>query len=455
MSKKKKDWKTEKERLLKLGLEERRKEYRSRYLTLDEIPTWRKHEKNVGKHEEVAPICLCDKVSLYKGDITTLEVDAIVNAANSSLLGGGGVDGCIHRAAGPCLYDECHSLNGCDTGKAKITCGYDLPAKYVIHTVGPIAKGHVGSTQREDLEGCYKNSLQLVKENSLRSVAFPCISTGIYGFPNEPAAEIALRTARSWLKKNRDEVERVIFCVFLETDYKIYKEKMSNYFSQDNDVREEDSETQPDEDEDEDKEACADADMLSQTDEKEEEDQEEIRGENEDIEMASQVQDEKSLDVSSPAEQKEEKLRGPPPEGPEAAAAAGGGGEGDEGEEEDFGGGGGGDESQTAGAEGSAEAEEAVEKRDGDSGEVQVASKTKQAKGGVDPEDGGPESKEGSRARNPEPMDMEDSVKTETTAPKGRDPSTAEAQGEDSQEPELTQTDSNQSKDEASELKKE
>uniref|UniRef100_A0AAY4E919 Macro domain-containing protein n=1 Tax=Denticeps clupeoides TaxID=299321 RepID=A0AAY4E919_9TELE len=213
-------------RLLKLGLEERRKEYRSRYLTLDEIPTWRKHEKNVGKHEEVAPICLCDKVSLYKGDITTLEVDAIVNAGKRSL------DGCIHRAAGPCLYDECHSLNGCDTGKAKITCGYDLPAKYVIHTVGPIAKGHVGSTQREDLEGCYKNSLQLVKENSLRSVAFPCISTGIYGFPNEPAAEIALRTARSWLKKNRDEVERVIFCVFLETDYKIYKEKMSNYFSQ-------------------------------------------------------------------------------------------------------------------------------------------------------------------------------------------------------------------------------
>uniref|UniRef100_A0A8D3CH69 Macro domain-containing protein n=1 Tax=Scophthalmus maximus TaxID=52904 RepID=A0A8D3CH69_SCOMX len=113
---------------------------------------------------------LSDKVSLYKGDITVLEVDAIVNAANSSLLGGGGVDGCIHKAAGSCLYDECHSLNGCDTGKAKITCGYDLPAKYVIHTVGPVARGHVGPTETNDLTSCYQNSLRLMKEHGLSTV---------------------------------------------------------------------------------------------------------------------------------------------------------------------------------------------------------------------------------------------------------------------------------------------
>ncbi|XP_047190762.1 ADP-ribose glycohydrolase MACROD2 isoform X4 [Scophthalmus maximus] len=239
MSKKKKDWKTEKERLLRLDGEERRKEYRRQeFISLDKIPTWREDNQVDDKEEEKELMGgggLSDKVSLYKGDITVLEVDAIVNAANSSLLGGGGVDGCIHKAAGSCLYDECHSLNGCDTGKAKITCGYDLPAKYVIHTVGPVARGHVGPTETNDLTSCYQNSLRLMKEHGLSTVAFPCISTGIYGFPNEPAADIALNTVKSWIEENSDKISRVIFCVFLETDFTIYKKQMSVIF-QDNDM---------------------------------------------------------------------------------------------------------------------------------------------------------------------------------------------------------------------------
>ncbi|KAK2824114.1 hypothetical protein Q5P01_021289 [Channa striata] len=239
MSKKKKDWKTEKERLMRLELEERRKEYRRQdFISLDKIPTWR--EENGSNDKEEGKVLksgrgINDKVSLYKGDITVLEVDAIVNAANPSLLGGGGVDGCIHKAAGSCLYDECHSLNGCDTGKAKITCGYDLPARYVIHTVGPVARGHVGPTEKNDLTSCYQNSLRLLTENNLSTVAFPCISTGIYGFPNDPAAEIALNTVKSWIEENPDKITRVIFCVFLETDFGIYKKKMSVIF-QDNDT---------------------------------------------------------------------------------------------------------------------------------------------------------------------------------------------------------------------------
>ncbi|XP_067242683.1 ADP-ribose glycohydrolase MACROD2 isoform X3 [Chanodichthys erythropterus] len=236
MSKKKKEWSAEKERLLNLGLEDRRKDYRGNYVPLDKIPTWANPDNNTATDkEEHQSSSLADKVSLYRGDITILEVDAIVNAANSSLLGGGGVDGCIHRAAGHLLFEECHSLNGCDTGKAKITCGYDLPAKYVIHTVGPIARGNVGQSQKDDLASCYNNSLQLMKDNNLRSVAFPCISTGIYGFPNEPAAEIALKTVHDWIEANQKKIDRVIFCVFLETDYEIYKRKMSDFFSPDND----------------------------------------------------------------------------------------------------------------------------------------------------------------------------------------------------------------------------
>ncbi|XP_049630301.1 ADP-ribose glycohydrolase MACROD2 [Suncus etruscus] len=251
--KKKKVWREEKERLLKMTLEERRKEYTRDYVTLNTIQSWKEEMKGKSQNDEEntpetsqGKKSLSDKVSLYRGDITLLEVDAIVNAANASLLGGGGVDGCIHRAAGPCLLAECRTLNGCETGQAKITGGYDLPAKYAIHTVGPIARGHINGSHKEDLANCYKSSLKLVKENNLRSVAFPCISTGIYGFPNEPAAVIALSTIKEWLAKNHQEVDRIIFCVFLEVDFKIYKKKMSEFFPVDDtnedDVVKEDAE---------------------------------------------------------------------------------------------------------------------------------------------------------------------------------------------------------------------
>ncbi|XP_058651057.1 ADP-ribose glycohydrolase MACROD2 isoform X1 [Onychostoma macrolepis] len=299
MSKKKKEWRAEKERLLSLGVEDRRKDYRGNYVPLDKIPTWANHDNNTATEEEQKSFSLADKVSLYKGDITTLEVDAIVNAANSSLLGGGGVDGCIHRAAGHLLYEECHSLNGCDTGKAKITCGYDLPAKYVIHTVGPIARGNVGQSQRDDLESCYKYSLKLMKDNNLRSVAFPCISTGIYGFPNEPAAEIALKIAHDWIQSNQDEIDRVIFCVFLETDYEIYKRKMSDFFSPDNDDHKnekdagmEEGNTEPveggEEDDADKKDDKQDEEIMSQQDES-----------TEDVTMQSQEPEGESPDAKS------------------------------------------------------------------------------------------------------------------------------------------------------------
>uniref|UniRef100_A0A6G1RUX2 MACRO domain containing 2 n=1 Tax=Hypotaenidia okinawae TaxID=2861861 RepID=A0A6G1RUX2_9GRUI len=236
-NKRKKLWREEKERLLKMTLEERRKEYLREYVALKNIPTWMEDLKSKsdsdGENANEDPQgkkSLSEKVSLYRGDITLLEVDAIVNAANSSLLGGGGVDGCIHRAAGPNLVAECRNLSGCETGQAKITCGYDLPAKYVIHTVGPIARGHLTDTHKENLASCYKSSLKLAKENNIRSIAFPCISTGIYGFPNEPAAVIALNTIKEWLSKNHNEVDRIIFCVFLEVDYKIFKKKMGEFF---------------------------------------------------------------------------------------------------------------------------------------------------------------------------------------------------------------------------------
>ncbi|QSH41458.1 O-acetyl-ADP-ribose deacetylase [Lentisphaerota bacterium ZTH] len=158
------------------------------------------------------------QIEIQKGDITKLDVDAIVNAANCSLLGGGGVDGAIHRAAGPKLLEECRSFYGCETGQAVITKGYNLPAEYVIHTPGPI--WHGGRSDEEILlQNCYLNSLRLAEEHSLKVIAFPCISTGVYRFPANRAAAIAVKTVKEWEKVYP---ERVIFCTFSEKDYKIY-----------------------------------------------------------------------------------------------------------------------------------------------------------------------------------------------------------------------------------------
>jgi O-acetyl-ADP-ribose deacetylase (regulator of RNase III) len=161
------------------------------------------------------------RIKLLRGDITKLAVDAIVNAANISLLGGGGVDGAIHRAAGPELVMECRMLNGCKTGEAKLTTGYRLPAKFVIHTPGPVWNG---GKKREDelLQSCYFNALKIASENKLGSIAFPSISTGIYGFPKERAATIAMKTVRDFLSANEFPNE-VTFVVFGADDEVIYR----------------------------------------------------------------------------------------------------------------------------------------------------------------------------------------------------------------------------------------
>ena len=153
-----------------------------------------------------------DRIEVREGDITTLAVDAIVNAANASLMGGGGVDGAIHHAAGPELMAECSGLGGCATGEAKITRGYRLPARHVIHTVGPVWRG--GAADEELLlASCYRRSLELARDNALRSIAFPAISTGLYGFPASQAARIAVETVADVLDGD-DHFERVVLCCF-------------------------------------------------------------------------------------------------------------------------------------------------------------------------------------------------------------------------------------------------
>jgi len=153
--------------------------------------------------------------SVVVADITTLKVDAIVNAANETLLGGGGVDGAIHRAAGPELLEECRRIGGCPTGEARLTGGYRLPARFVIHTVGPVWRGG-RSGEPELLASAYRASLKLAHDNALRSIAFPAISTGVYGFPPGPAAEIAVKTATDFVREHPDALSKVVFCCFSE-----------------------------------------------------------------------------------------------------------------------------------------------------------------------------------------------------------------------------------------------
>lgn len=161
-----------------------------------------------------------ERIHLHKGDITKMETDAIVNAANKSLLGGGGVDGAIHRAAGPGLLEETKTLHGCETGDAKITGGYNLPAGHVIHTVGPVWHGG-NNHESELLRSCYTRSLEVALENSIRSIAFPGISTGVYGFPKEQAATIAIEAVTSFLEKH-DFPGDVYFVAFDDESYDLY-----------------------------------------------------------------------------------------------------------------------------------------------------------------------------------------------------------------------------------------
>ena len=161
------------------------------------------------------------KIEIVRGDITKLEVDAIVNAANTTLLGGGGVDGAIHRAAGPELLAECRTLGGCESGEAKITRGYRLPARLVIHTVGPIWRGG-NHGEPETLANCYRNSLALAAENEVKTVAFPAISCGAYGYPIREAAQIALSTTREFLATT-DKIDKVIFVLWGNEIYDEYR----------------------------------------------------------------------------------------------------------------------------------------------------------------------------------------------------------------------------------------
>lgn len=171
-----------------------------------------------------------DRIEIIQGDITKQQVDAIVNAANSTLLGGGGVDGAIHRAAGPELLEECRKLNGCPTGEAKITRGYRLPAKWVIHTVGPV--WHGGSHGEDELLArCYRNSLALTGQHGIRSIAFPSISTGAYGFPMERAARIALREMRVYLDRAA-HLEKIVCVCFGDAAYNLYVDTLKTLAAQ-------------------------------------------------------------------------------------------------------------------------------------------------------------------------------------------------------------------------------
>ncbi|MFD2514848.1 O-acetyl-ADP-ribose deacetylase [Pontibacter locisalis] len=172
------------------------------------------------------------KLQVIKGDITKQEVDAIVNAANSSLLGGGGVDGAIHRAGGPAILEECKQIRArqgeCPTGEAVITTGGKLPAKYVIHTVGPVWHGG-NQNEPELLASCYRNSLALAEENGVQSIAFPNISTGVYGYPKEKAAKVAVKAVREYLQQNNTSLQSITFVCFDEENYALYEELLRDH----------------------------------------------------------------------------------------------------------------------------------------------------------------------------------------------------------------------------------
>ena len=165
------------------------------------------------------------KLRAVRADLTTLAVDAIVNAANTTLMGGGGVDGAIHRAAGRELVHECATLNGCHPGDAKITRGYKLPAKHVIHTVGPVWRDGTRG-EADTLASCYRRALEVAREHKLRTIAFPCISTGVYGYPPEEAATVAIKTVRNAVAEEPEAFEEILFCCFSDGDLRLYEKQL-------------------------------------------------------------------------------------------------------------------------------------------------------------------------------------------------------------------------------------
>ena len=221
-------WIQEKSRYLAMRPEEKRRHYAcgDDYVTLEEVPTWGDYAEanSLGGNAASTSDDFNNLVSIWVGDITRLEADVLVNAANRTLLGGGGVDGAVHKAAGSELRDECATLNGCETGEVKTTGGYRLPAKYIMHTVGPTTE------EQELLCQCYWNCLMSMKAMGQRTIAFPCISTGAYGFPRGMAAELAIEVVRKFLEVNRSAVDRIVFCIFQSEDITLYEQTMMKFF---------------------------------------------------------------------------------------------------------------------------------------------------------------------------------------------------------------------------------